>query len=72
MLRSDIDVWYLRTGTVWACKGEIIGGLIKLHNEKPYNLYSLSNIIEMVKSRKMRLVGYVVCMGENRDTYRFY
>jgi hypothetical protein len=26
----------------------------------------------MIKSRKMRMMGHVVCMGENRDAYRFY
>jgi hypothetical protein len=35
-------------------RGEIIGGWRKLHNEELRNLYSSSNIIRMIKSRRMR------------------
>jgi hypothetical protein len=38
---------------------EVTGGLRKLHNEELRNLYSLPNIIRMIKMRKMRWVGHV-------------
>jgi hypothetical protein len=44
--------------------------LKKLHNEDPHNLYSLSSIITMMKSRKMRWAGHVAQMGEKRNAYR--
>jgi hypothetical protein len=33
---------------------EITGGWRKLHNEELHNLYSSSNIIRMIKSRRLR------------------
>jgi hypothetical protein len=50
----------LRTGPR---RDEIIGGRRKLHNEELHNLYSSPNIITMIKSRSIRLVGHVVLMG---------
>jgi hypothetical protein len=41
----------------------------KLHNEKLHNLYSSSNIIRMIKSRRMRLAGHVEPTGENKKAY---
>jgi hypothetical protein len=38
--------------------------LRKLHNEELNNLYSLSNIVRVVKSRRMGWVGHVVHMRE--------
>jgi hypothetical protein len=32
----------------------------KLHNEELHNLYSLPNIIRMIKSRRMRWIGHGV------------
>jgi hypothetical protein len=40
-------------------KVEIIGGWRKLHNEELHKYYSSSNIIRMMKSRRMRWAGYV-------------
>jgi hypothetical protein len=39
-------------------------------NEELHNLYSSPNIIGMIKSRRMRLAGYVAHMGEKRNTQR--
>jgi hypothetical protein len=36
----------------------------KLHNEELHNLYSSSNIIRQIKSRRMRWAGHVARMGE--------
>jgi len=42
----------------------------KLHNEELRDLYSLTNIVWVVKSRRMRWAGNVASMGEGRDVHR--
>ena len=42
----------------------------KLHNEELNDLYSLPNIVRVVKSRRMRWAGHVARMGENRGVQR--
>ena len=42
----------------------------KLHNEELNDLYSLPNIVQVVKSRRMSWAGHVVRMGENRGVQR--
>jgi hypothetical protein len=42
----------------------------KLHNEELNDLYSLPNIVRVVKSRRMRWAGHVVRMGEERGVHR--
>jgi hypothetical protein len=42
----------------------------KLHNEELNDLYSLPNIVRVVKSRRMRWAGYVARIGEDRGVYR--
>jgi hypothetical protein len=44
-------------------RDEVIGGWRKLHKEELLNLYSSSNIIRMIKSRRMRWAGHVGQMG---------
>jgi hypothetical protein len=51
-------------------RDEVTGDLRKLHNEELHKLYSLPNIIRMIKSRRMRWEGYVARMGEKRNAYR--
>jgi hypothetical protein len=41
----------------------------KLHNEKLRDLYSSTNIIRIIKSRRMSWVGHVARMGEKRNAY---
>jgi hypothetical protein len=38
---------------------EIMRGWRKLHNEQLHDVYSSSNIIRMIKSRRMRRTGHV-------------
>jgi hypothetical protein len=46
-------------------RGEIIGGWKKkLHDEEFHNLYLLQNIIQMIKSRRIRWSGHVARRGE--------
>jgi hypothetical protein len=42
----------------------------KLHNDELYDLYSSPNIVRVIKSRRMRWAGHVVCRGEGRGAYR--
>ena len=42
----------------------------KLHNEQLNDLYSSPNIVRVIKSRRMRWVGHVACMGERRGVYK--
>jgi hypothetical protein len=49
---------------------EITGEWRKLHNEELRDLYSLPNIIRVVKSRRMSWAGHVARMGEGRGVRR--
>ena len=42
----------------------------KLHNEEFSDLYSLPNIVRVVKSRRIRWAGHVARMGEGRGVQR--
>jgi hypothetical protein len=46
-------------------RDEIAGERKKLHTEL-HNLYSSPNIVRQIKSRRMRWVGYMARMGEER------
>jgi hypothetical protein len=43
-------------------RDEIAGGWRKLHNEESYKLHASSNIIRIMKSRKMRVERHVARM----------
>ena len=49
---------------------EVIGEWRKLHNEKLNDLYTLPNIVRVVKSRRMIWAGHVARMGEDRVVHR--
>ena len=51
-------------------RDEVTGEWIKLHNEELRDLYSLPNIVRVVKSRRMRWAGHVARMGEGRGVHR--
>jgi hypothetical protein len=42
----------------------------RLHNEELNDLYSSTNIIRVIKSRRMRWAGHVARMGEGRGACR--
>jgi hypothetical protein len=47
----------------------VTGEWRKLHNEKLNDLYSLPNIVRVIKSRRMRWAGHVARMDEERGVY---
>jgi len=51
-------------------RDEVRGEWRKLHNEELRDLYSLPNIVRVVKSRRMRWAGHVARMGEGRGVHR--
>jgi hypothetical protein len=48
----------------------VTGEWRKLHNEELNDLYSLPNIVRVVKSRQMIWAGHVARMGEDRGVYK--
>ena len=51
-------------------RDEVTGEWRKLHNEELNDLYSLPNIVRVVKSRRMRWSEHVARMGEDRGVHR--
>ena len=50
-------------------RDEVTGERKRLHNEELYALYSSQNIVQVIKLRRMRWAGHVVCTGERRVAY---
>jgi hypothetical protein len=55
---------------IFGPKTEEDGSWKNLHNDELLDLYSLPNIVRVIKSRRMRWAGYVARMGEGRGIYR--
>ena len=51
-------------------RDEVTAEWRKLHNEELNDLYSLPNIVRVVKSRRMRWAGHVARIGEDRGVHR--
>ena len=51
-------------------RAEVTGEWRKLHNEELNDLYSLPNIVRVVKSRRMKWAGNVARMGQDRGVHR--
>ena len=49
---------------------EVTEDWIKLHNEELNDLYSSANIIQVIKSRRMRRARHVPPIGKRRGAYR--
>jgi len=52
-------------------KDDVTGERRKLHNEDLNDLYCSTNIIRVIKSRRMRWAEHVARMGDRRGVYRF-
>jgi hypothetical protein len=53
-------------------RDEVTGEWRKLHNEELYDLYSSSDIIRVIKSRRMSWAVHVACMGERGGIFKFF
>jgi hypothetical protein len=51
-------------------RGEVTGEWRKLHNEELNYLYCSPNMVQVMKSRRMRWAGHVASMAERRGVYR--
>jgi hypothetical protein len=51
-------------------RDKVTGEWSKLHHEELNNLYSLPNIVRVIKPRRMGWAGHVVHMGEGKGVYR--
>ena len=51
-------------------RDEVTGEWTRLHNEELNDLYSSSNIVRVIKSRRMRWTEHVALMGEEKGVYR--
>jgi len=51
-------------------RDEVTGEWKKLHNEELNVLYSSSNIVRVITSRRIRWAGHVARMGKKRGVYR--
>jgi len=60
-LREERRLWVLRR-VFRSKRDEVTGEWRKLHNEELRDLYSLPNIVRVVKSRRMRWAGHVARM----------
>ena len=49
---------------------ELTGEWRKLHNEELNDLYCSSNIVRVIKSRRMRWTAHVALIWEGRGVYR--
>jgi hypothetical protein len=56
---------------IFGPKKEEDGSWRKLHNDELHNLYSLPNIVRVIKSRRVRWAGHMARIGEGRGVYRF-
>jgi len=51
-------------------RDEVTGEWRKLHKEELSDLYSSPNIVQMIKSRRVRWAGHVEGIGERRSVYK--
>jgi hypothetical protein len=52
-------------------KDEMVGGWRNIYNVELLNIYSLPNIISMIRSRRVRWSGHVARMGQKLNYIGF-
>jgi hypothetical protein len=50
----------------------VVGGWSRLHNVEPNKLYTLPNIIRVIKSRMTRWTGHVARIGGDEDCIQYF
>ena len=72
-LREERRLKVFENRVLWRIFGpkrdEVTGKWRKLHNEELNDLYSSPNIVQVIKSRRMRWAGHVASMGDSRGVY---
>jgi hypothetical protein len=72
-LREECGLRVFETKVLWRIfrrkRDEVTGEWRRLHNKKLYALYSTPNIIQVIKSRRLRWAGHVARMGERKGAY---
>ena len=72
-LREERKLWVFENRVLRKVFGpksdEVTGEWRKLHNEEMNDLYSLPNIVRVVKLRRMRWAGHVARMGEDKGVF---
>jgi hypothetical protein len=59
-------------GKIFGPKSDkVTGKWRRLHKEVLYDLYSPTNTIRVIKSRRMRSAGHVARLGDGRSAHRF-
>jgi len=66
---ADINMVLRR---IFGPRRDEVTGWRRMHNEELNDLYSLHNIVRVIKSRRMGWAGHVACMGEERRVYRVF
>ena len=73
-LKEERRLWVFENSVLWRLFGpnrdEVTGEWRKLHNDELNDLYLSTNIVQVIKSRRMRWAGYVAGIGEKRGVYR--
>jgi len=53
-------------------RDEVTGEWRRLHNEELNDLYSSPNIVQVIKSRRIKWAGHVACVCEERGCIGFF
>ena len=72
-METDVRVWSFSPNFFFVMrtkKDELTGEWRRLHNEELNDLYSSPNIVQVIKSKRMRWAGYAARMDEETGVYR--
>ena len=72
-LREKCRLWVFEDRIlrqIFGCKRDENGKWRRLHNEVIHSLYHSSNIVRVVKSRRLRWVGHIAWLEEVRSAFK--